>query len=72
MLSSEQIRIRYRYLPTGEIMNAGYEYGELHDEVLDAVEQDIISVNLPRHQISRLPRQHDADCELSPDARLHA
>ncbi|MDF2784238.1 MAG: hypothetical protein K0S95_773 [Pantoea eucrina] len=45
-------------------MNAGYDFMEQHDEVLDAVEQDIISVNLPAYDASQYGTEREAAREM--------
>lgn len=59
-------------LRKGEIMNAGYDYMEQHDEVLDAVEQDIISVNLPTYDALQHARQQSAERDAAREMSLRA
>ncbi|WP_167377159.1 hypothetical protein [Pantoea wallisii] len=48
-------------------MNTLYDYQEQHDEVLDAVEQNIITVNLPGRQAIYVIGQNDDDVDLLLD-----
>lgn len=53
-------------------MNAGYDYMEQHDEVLDAVEQDIISVNLPAYDALQHAHQQSAERDVTREMSLRA
>ncbi|KAJ9433408.1 MULTISPECIES: hypothetical protein [Pantoea] len=50
-------------------MNTLYNYLEQHDEMLDGVEQNIITVNLPGRQAVYVIGQNDADLLLEVKAR---
>ncbi|WP_343553811.1 hypothetical protein [Pantoea sp.] len=50
-------------------MNTLYNYLEQHDDMLDAVEQNIITVNLPGRQAVYVIGQNDADLLLEVKAR---
>ncbi|ERH67161.1 MULTISPECIES: hypothetical protein [Pantoea] len=51
-------------------MNTLYHFQEQHDEVLDAVEENIITVNLPGRQAIYVIGQNDDDADLLLDVQL--
>ncbi|MHB2094383.1 hypothetical protein [Pantoea dispersa] len=51
-------------------MNTLYNFQEQHDDVLDAVEENIITVNLPGRQAIYVIGQNDDDVDLLLDVQL--
>ncbi|MFJ5158306.1 hypothetical protein ACIP6T_03950 [Pantoea sp. NPDC088449] len=51
-------------------MNTLYDFAELHDEVLDAEEQNIITVNLPGRQAIYVIGQNDDDVDMLLDVQI--
>ncbi|WP_186454411.1 hypothetical protein [Candidatus Pantoea soli] len=52
-------------------MNTLYNFQEQHDDVLDAVEENLITVNLPGRQAIYVIGQNDDEADLLVDVLLH-